>query len=65
MSDKLVFSRAQLQAVFKDFNTVKEFERLVAQINAHELLIAPGATGSFTADGHTLTIVNGIITAIV
>ena len=65
MRDKLVFSRTQLQTVFKDFNTIKEFERLVAQINDYELLIATGATGSFTADGHTLTIVNGIITEIV
>ena len=65
MSNKLVFSRAQLQAVFKDFNTVKEFERLVIQVNTYEQLVTTGVTGTFVIGGFTLTIDRGIITNVV
>ena len=56
MRDKLVFSRIQLQAVFKDFNTVKEFERLVDQVNMGVVDMAQNANGEYVKFGNSLLV---------
>ena len=54
MSNLLTFARAQLQAVFKDFNTLKEFERLVERVNMSILDISQNTNGGYVKFGNGL-----------
>jgi len=56
MNKKLVFIRSQLQSVFKDFNTVKEFERLVGQVNDGVVDVGPNSSSDYIKFGSGLLI---------
>ena len=54
MRKKLTFIRSQLQSVFKDFNTVKEFERLVDQVNDGVVDVGPNSSSDYIKFGSGL-----------